>query len=307
MKGIGTIVNVLAIIMAGSLGVMIRGKWSVRFQRLILQYIGAVVLFLGGRSLLSGWFVKGTPGVEVTGTILVLFALPVGMVFGEALQLHRLLDKLGLALSHTFSREDAAAKENTRASSGRKGANRRAAEPAVEEFDEEEDAALGEDIPWWQISKRPVHDLPATDLRSGSRFADGFVLSTLICAFSAMSFTGAITEGMTGDTKELFIKAAIDAVIIFFLSTIYGAGAAFGAVSVSVVQGLMTFISDHRIKQMTPTLIAHLTIISAVITIAVGAALCFGKKWKVANLIPALLISPLYGIIMQYADKMSGK
>ncbi len=295
---IGTIVNTLAILLGGGIGCMIRGKFPVRVQRLILQFIGIVALFLGARSFLAGWFADTATGQEATGTILVIFALLVGSTFGEALRLDRLVDKFGKWLSRFEAREqdrkDAVrhAKQAIKAS---------AKAPATSE-DTPADETV---VHWWQISKLPTYDLP--DIRTGNRFADGFAWATLLCAVSSLSFSGAITAGLTGEPKELFIKAAIDAVIILFLASIYGMGATFGALPVLCVQGIMVFIS-HRWKDlMTPTLIAHLTILSAVITLGAGICLCFGKKWRVINLLPALLISPIYGLIVDFGDKLIKK
>ncbi len=309
---IGTVINTLAILIGGLLGCMIHGKFPVRIQRLILQCIGLVTLFFGARSLVEGWFVDSTTAMEATGTMLVLFSLLIGGVFGEALQLDKLVDKLGMLLCR-FDMEG-----TQKETSGGKSAKGRAAASRTNAIRQAKRAAKNpaapiapastagsendERIRWWQISKLPDH--PTMETRTGHRFADGFAWATLLCALNAMSFSGAIAAGMSDEPKELFIKAAIDAVIVLFLASIYGMGATFGAIPVLAVESLMVFVSSTWTERMTPTLIAHLTIIAAVMTIGAGINLCFGKKWRVINLLPALLISPLYGLIVNSAEKL---
>ncbi len=275
MRGIGTTVNVLAVVAGGSIGMLLRGRLPIRIRRLIPQFVGLVALFLGARSLLEGWFSDGELGVEVTGTMLVILALLIGGLCGEALRLDRFLDKLGWALGR-LTRQDPPSDTGKKSPASKK-------QPTI--LADPTDAALG--------------------LRTGSRFADGFVISTVLCAFSAMSFSGTIQEGLGGGSKELFIKAAIDAVLVLALASVYGLGAVFGAAPLLLVQSEMSAISYLWGDKMTPTLIAHLTIIAAVITMGMGINLSFGKRWRVVNLLPALLISPLYGLIMQVFDKIS--
>ncbi len=303
---IGTIVNTLAILIGGGFGCIFTGKLAPRIQRLLLQCIGLVALFLGARSFIGGWFDSFAESVETKGTLLVIFALLIGALFGEALRLDKLMDKLGKAFSSLYGQdaEDASSDQSSakgQASPARKDAIRQAkkaarhgAPPTVP------DKESGGRMRWWEISKYPTY--PTVETRSGSRFVDGFVWATLLCALSGMCFSGAIAAGLSSEPKELFIKAAIDGVLVFFLASIYGMGATFGAAPVLVVESLMIFISNQWASLMTDTLIAHLTVIAAVISIGAGICLCFGKKWRVMNLVPALLISPIYGLIVKLAE-----
>ncbi len=315
MKALGIIVNVLAILVGGGFGSMLCCKWPPRIQRLILQCIGIVALFLGARSLIGAWFTDAKYSLEVTGTMLVLFALLIGGLFGEALQLDRLLDKLGKKLSFLDKNTEPegkgtakGGKSGTPSAAQRKEAVKKAKAVAKGKSPEAASAktpADGAPAKWWQISQRP--DYALADPRTGNRFADGFALATVLCAVSAMAFSGSIAAGLDGETKELFIKAAIDAVLVFFLSSIYGMGATFGAIPVLAVEAIMLFVSDKWSKMITPTLTAHFVIIAAIITLGAGINLCFGKKWRVINLVPALLISPIYGLIVEFAEKALDK
>ncbi len=310
---IGIVVNTLAILVGGGIGCIFCGKFPVRIQRLILQSIGAVALFLGARSFVGAWFVESTTAMETTGTLLVIFALLVGWVFGEALRLDKLVDALGGLFKSLDKPSPSGSASGKHAKASGAPARKKAirdAKRAVKNPGASAELTSGrpaskERIRPWEISRLPDH--PTMETRSGDRCVDGFAWTTLLCALNAMSFSGAITAGMTGETKELLIKAAVDAVIVLFLAAIYGIGAACGAVSVLAVEGILIFVSAQWPDLMTPTLISHLVIIAAVMTVGAGICLCFGKKWRVVNLIPALLISPIYGLVVNYADKVIKK
>ena len=111
MKGIGILVDALAILLGGSLGAMIKYEFPAWVKRLTLQAIGLVAMILGAISLLGGWFPGWNIGTEMEGTFLVVVALLMGALFGEALCLDRGLDKLGASL-RKIDRRSAAAPKN---------------------------------------------------------------------------------------------------------------------------------------------------------------------------------------------------
>ena len=57
IMGLGTIINVLAIIVAGFLGLIVRGGLKERYQESLLQAIAACVMFVGIAGALSKMFV----------------------------------------------------------------------------------------------------------------------------------------------------------------------------------------------------------------------------------------------------------
>ena len=117
MKGIGIIIDAIAIILGCSLGVMIKYEFPAWVKRLILQGIGFAALLFGAYSLLfDGWFSAETIGVEIEGSFLIVVALLMGGLFGEALRLDRGLDKLGAAL-RKFDSRSAVTKKDIKAKS----------------------------------------------------------------------------------------------------------------------------------------------------------------------------------------------
>ena len=99
MKGIGIIINVLAIVLGGVIGIMIKHEFPAWVKRLVLQALGFAAILFGAYSLIfEGWFSAEGVGVEPEGSFLIVVALILGFLFGEALRLDRGMDKLGAAL-----------------------------------------------------------------------------------------------------------------------------------------------------------------------------------------------------------------
>lgn len=292
MKALGIIVNVLAILVAGGLGVMFRGKLKVRFQEIVVQVCGLAVILIGFMSAWDGFFVLQDGQTEVTGSLLVLFSLLVGTAFGEAFDLEKGLIKLGGVF-----RELTVKDEKKEAARILKKQQERAVKRAAAE-------AQGKKLRR-SLDELPIYDLPTT--RTGHLFTDGFVIASVMAALGALSVTGAIEAGMNGNNTPLFIKAAIDFVLLFALATVYGSGVTFAALPVLAVEGIVTIVAVYAGHLITPTLLGQLTLIGAVITMVAGIHLAFGKKLRAANMVPSFLIPVIYGIVLLIIQKVSGE
>ncbi len=338
MNGLGVPVNVLAIIVAGGFGVMLRGKLKVRYQEMLLQAVGLAVILMGAVGLWDGFFVLENGQLETTGTMLVIFSLIVGWVFGEALCLEKGLDRLGHVFRRFTEREEQkdAAKGNK--STGKASTKTPAAPKANSKTEAPADIAqasaegtasgtaggavaagvLGgavggaiyaathkEKRKRPKLSELPTHDLPVS--RTGSLFADGFTMATIICAFNALAFNGTFADGWEGDHKLLFMKAAFDALIIFALATVYGLGVSYAALPTFLVEGIMLIFVNWKPELLTETLMRQLSLIGSVMLIIAGLNLLLGRKWKAANLIPALLIPPIYGLAIKLVEEAAEK
>lgn len=291
MDGLGTIVNVLAILVAGGVGVLFRGKMAVKYQRLLLEVVGLVAMVVGAYGLWDSFFALEDHDPATSGTLLVLISLLVGAAFGEALQIQKGLDKLG----HYFRKksEGQEAKEAARARAKQKKKADMPVDPSTGKRRRR------------SLSQIPVRDLP--DTRTGHLFTDGFALATVLCTINAMAFNGAFADGMEGDTTLLFIKSAIDAAMVLALATVYGGGVTFAALPVLILEGGVTLVALFKDTWLVPELMSQFSLISSIILIAAGFGLCFGKKIRAVNLTPALLIPPLYTFILNTAQTYLGE
>ncbi|NBX23140.1 MAG: DUF554 domain-containing protein [Microbacteriaceae bacterium] len=120
MIGLGTIVNVVAIVIGGSLGVLVGHRLPERTSRVVTDSLGLVVLVIGAMNVMSltdESFVGAVgPGV---GLLVVVGALVVGGVVGSLLDIETRLEKFGIWLQ-AFARSRG--REETGSSSARNGA-----------------------------------------------------------------------------------------------------------------------------------------------------------------------------------------
>ncbi len=122
-------------------------------------------------------------------------------------------------------------------------------------------------------------------------FVHAFVSASLTVCIGAMAIVGSIQDGLTGDYSILATKAVLDLIIIMVMSSSMGKGAAFSAIPVAVLQGSMTALAGLVRPIMTEGALANLSLVGNVLIFCVGINLLFGKKVKVANLLPAIVIA----------------
>ena len=127
-------------------------------------------------------------------------------------------------------------------------------------------------------------------------FVNAFVTASLTVCIGAMAVIGSIQDGMYGDHSILFAKAVMDFIIVLVMSASMGKGCAFSAIPVAVVQGCMTALARLLQPLMTDAAMTNLSLVGSVLIFAVGVNLLWGKKVRVANLLPALVVA----VVMAY-------
>ena len=124
-----------------------------------------------------------------------------------------------------------------------------------------------------------------------SYFVTAFVTASLTVSIGAMAIVGAIQDGLTNDYSTLAIKSALDFIIVAVMTSSMGKGAAFSAIPVFVFEGGITLLARFLSPIMTETSVLYLSLIGSVLIFCVGINLVWGKKIRVANLLPAILIA----------------
>ena len=121
------------------------------------------------------------------------------------------------------------------------------------------------------------------------RFVNAFVTASLTVCIGAMAIVGSIQDGIAGDYSILATKAVLDLIIIMVMSCSLGRGAVFSAIPVAVFQGSITALAGLVRPLMTQAALANLSLVGNVLIFCVGINLIWGKKIKVANLLPAIV------------------
>ena len=128
-------------------------------------------------------------------------------------------------------------------------------------------------------------------------FIDAFVTASLTVCIGAMAIVGAIQDGMAGDCSILAAKSVLDLVIICVMTASMGKGCVFSAIPVGILQGSVTALAVVLKPVMTDAALSNLSYVGSILIFCVGLNLVWGKKVKVANLLPAVLIAVLCAFI----------
>ena len=137
----------------------------------------------------------------------------------------------------------------------------------------------------------------AVKSRGDGHFVEGFVSASLIVCVGAMAIVGSIQDGLTGDHSMIFAKSVLDFVIVLVLASTCGVGAVFSAAAIFVYQGALTLLGMAVGNIMPAELIAQLSYVGSSLIFCIGVNLCFGKKIKTGNYLPALLVPVAYELL----------
>ncbi len=125
------------------------------------------------------------------------------------------------------------------------------------------------------------------------QFVQAFVTASLTVCIGAMAIVGAIQDGILGDYSTLAVKAVLDFLIVAVMTSSMGKGCAFSAIPVLVFEGTVTLLARLVSPVMTELAVAYLSLIGSVLIFCVGLNLVWGKKVRVANMLPAVLLAVL--------------
>lgn len=128
------------------------------------------------------------------------------------------------------------------------------------------------------------------NVKNDTTFVEGFVTSALVICVGAMAIVGALQDGLQGDPSTLFAKAILDFIIVMVFASTLGIGVTFSALPLFVYQGVITIFATFLKPFLTDLVIGNLSFVGSVLIFAVGINLCFGKKIRVANMLPAMIV-----------------
>ena len=225
----GTIINVLAIILGGLLG-FVGGKLiKESVQDTLMKVCGVGTLFVAMSGVMEKMLVIKDGVISSTGGMLVIICLAIGGLVGELLNIEGGFERFGQ---------------------------------------------------WLKIKTGNSREVG---------FVDAFVTASLTVCIGAMAIVGSIEDGLTGDYSILATKAVLDLIIITVMTSSMGKGCIFSAIPVAILQGGITVLAGFMKVLMTDAALATLSLVGNVLIFCVGINLVWGKKVRVANLLPAIV------------------
>lgn len=237
MPGLGTMINMAAILAGGLIGLLFGKIMTKRFQDILIMACGISVLFIGIGGVMEHMLVIDGNSISTQGTMMVIGSLALGSLLGEWLNI----------------------------------------EGRIEQFGE--------------FLKRK------TGNSGDASFVNAFVTASLTVCIGAMAIVGAIQDGLVQDYSILVAKAVLDLVIICVMTASMGKGCIFSLIPVGILQGSVTLLAQLIKPLMTDMALSNLSYVGSILIFCVGLNLVWGKKVKVANMLPAIIFAVAWSFL----------
>ena len=95
MIGLGTIINTIAVIVAGAIGLILKSGVKPNMQRILMQANGLAVIFIGISGVMEHMLVIEDGEISTQGTMLLIFSLVIGSLLGEWIDIEAKMDSMG--------------------------------------------------------------------------------------------------------------------------------------------------------------------------------------------------------------------
>ncbi|MBU1225801.1 MAG: DUF554 domain-containing protein [Actinobacteria bacterium] len=236
---IGTLTNVGAVLAGSAIGAAAGSRFPDRFRETIMAALGLVTMTIGIRETLAS---DEFP--------LVLGAVLLGTVLGEALRIEAGLESFGAMLQRRFTPGD----------------------------------GIHIDV-----------DAPETavPVRGRAGFAEGFVIASLVFCVGPLLIVGSIEDGL-GNPDLLLVKAALDGFASIAFASVYGWGVAASVIPIILLQGGIALGAGALEGVLTEPMLAALGTAGGILLLGIALRLLDLKKVRVANMLPAIVLAPLF-------------
>jgi uncharacterized membrane protein YqgA involved in biofilm formation len=131
-----------------------------------------------------------------------------------------------------------------------------------------------------------------------SRFAQGFLNTSLLYCVGAMAIVGSIQDGISGDTRILYTKAMIDGLSGIIYAANMGVGVMFSAISVAVYQGILTILAGLLAPVVTEAVVQEISVSGGLMIFAIGINMLELTSIRVGNMVPGLFVAGLMAYFM---------
>lgn len=106
MTGLGTLVNIFAIVIGGILGTIFGKRLTVNHQKSLISACGLCVIFIGIAGCLEQMFRIKDGAISTSGVLVVVLSYAVGTLLGTTFDLEGKIEKLGEFLKNKANRNN---------------------------------------------------------------------------------------------------------------------------------------------------------------------------------------------------------
>ena len=134
--------------------------------------------------------------------------------------------------------------------------------------------------------------------RSQSTVSEAFFTASLLFCVGPLTVVGSFEDGLNDNVEPLATKSLLDGFASIALASTLGAGVAFAALTVLLVQGALTLGASLFEDMLRGEALSAMTSTGGVLIIGISLKLLDLKDVKVGNFLPALVLAPaLVGIV----------
>lgn len=245
MRGLGTIINVLAIVAGSGIGILIGHRLPNRTQVTVMDALGLFTLVIAAMNCFALVDESYLAAVgAAAGTLIVLGSVVFGGITGSLARLEDRLQGLGEWLRDRLTRRGKDSSEST--------------------------------------------------------FVEGFVTGSLLFCIGPLAIMGSLSDGLGQGNEQLLLKSTLDFFASIAFAATLGWGVAASAVSVGVVQGLITVAALLLGNVLGAPEVAAITATGGILLLGVGFRILQVRAVPVANLLPALILAPLLTVLVMW-------
>lgn len=132
---------------------------------------------------------------------------------------------------------------------------------------------------------------------SRGNLADGLINASLLYCIGPLSMLGPVISALKGDNTFLFTNATLDLVSSAVFASTYGFWMILCAPVLFLWQGLFYLVATVSSQAVSDALMAELMIVGGLMITASGLSLLRLKDCKTLNLLPSLLVPPIFFFI----------
>ena len=116
-----------------------------------------------------------------------------------------------------------------------------------------------------------------------------------------MAIIGSLEDGLNRNATVLISKSALDFISAMIFASTLGVGVLLSSLSVGIYQGVITLLAFALAPLLSPEVVSQMSLIGSILIIGLSFdMLKITKDLKVSNLLPAVFIPLLYGIVKQF-------
>jgi uncharacterized membrane protein YqgA involved in biofilm formation len=125
------------------------------------------------------------------------------------------------------------------------------------------------------------------------RFIEGWLSASLLFCVGPLTILGSLSDGLGRGIDQLTLKAVLDGFAAVAFASSFGIGVLLSALSVAVVQGLLTLLGVVLGSMLPEAHIAALTATGGLLLVGISLRLLRIREIPVGDLLPALIVAPL--------------